>query len=365
MDAAPYKVDEKTYQEKSDGFFKRTFPAVSAPVAYDSEGREIIVVSDLHIAAGKNDNGVYKGTENFFADEPFGRWLEYLGRIRKTPSALLIINGDLFDFLRVTEYPGWTRRLTLSRRWKRLTKGAVPVSTEQPPAEDIRRQFEEWSDELRQVGLVFSPEDLEASISKKERTYGLETDDYKTIYKLIRIKEGHPVFFRSLARWLLNDNRILITKGNHDLELCQDRVRDYIALMLAKSIAELDAEGSVGGGEPGRSVGGVGPGRSVEHILERIVSPNIRFVDDSVLIDNCFYVEHGHRYDKLTMVTGGRFLREGSTEINIPFGSFFNRYLINRVELYYPFFDKIRPTGNIVPMLIRDNFPLAIRIIFQ
>jgi UDP-2,3-diacylglucosamine pyrophosphatase LpxH len=326
-----YIVDDKTYQEARSGFWGPSLPVVSDPVAYDAAGREIVVVSDLHIASGRTAVGVFRGSENFFADEGFGRFLDHVESIRKTPSMLLIFNGDIFDFLRVSEYPGFVRKMRLSRRLKLFFKGYKPVAPERPTPGAVQQEFEEWSAELSKVGISRSPAELAASISKTERVYGLETDDYKTIYKLIRIRKGHPGFFERLTRWLVDGNAILILKGNHDLEICQEKVREYIQVLF-------------GAGD-------------------------VRFADDSVVIEGDFYLEHGHRYDKFTMVTGGPFLKGkkggGGGQINIPFGSFFNRYLINRVELYYPFFDKIRPAGNIIPMLIRDNFPLALKVIFK
>src|SRR5947209_8998666 len=62
------------------------------------------------------------------------------------------------------------------------------------------------------------------------------------------------------------------------------------------------------------------------------------------------------------MVLEGPFLKKNPSQLNIPFGSFFNKYLINRVELFYPYLDKVRPAGNIVPILVRENFPLAIKV---
>jgi UDP-2,3-diacylglucosamine pyrophosphatase LpxH len=333
-----YVIDDKTYQEAKGGFFQRSLPVISEPVAYGASGKEIVVVSDLHIASGRTKAGVFRGTENFFADDGFGRFLDHVASIKKTPTQLLVFNGDIFDFLRVTEYPGWTKRVPTGRRLKMWLKGRAVAAPEAPAPAAVQQDFVEWSAELSKVGIARPPEELRKSISGTERRYGLRTDDYKTIYKLMRIKRGHPGFFARLARWLAGGNSILILKGNHDLEICQEKVRQYIKVQLGESMAEVGAVGEMG---------------------------DIRFADDSVLIDGDVYLEHGHRYDKFTMVTGGPFLKGAEGEINIPFGSFFNRYLINRVELYYPYFDKIRPAGNIIPMLIRDNFPLALRVIFQ
>jgi UDP-2,3-diacylglucosamine pyrophosphatase LpxH len=340
-----YPIRDETYEEAKSQFGKPNLPVVSEPISYDATGKEIVVVSDLHIASGRTAVGVFRGTENFFADDAFGRFLDHVESIKKTATMLLVFNGDIFDFLRVTEYPGWAKKVRLGRRIKLRLQGREIVAPVPPAPAVVKQDFDEWSVELSKVGIVKTPTVLRQSISKTERKYGLETDDYKTIYRLMRIKRGHPLFFERLARWLSGGNSILILKGNHDLEICQDNVRRYIELQLAESMA--------------------GSGGNVASLLATSVFPHIRFADDSVVIDGDFYLEHGHRYDKFTMVLGGAFLNTPQGQINIPFGSFFNRYLINRIELFYPFFDKIRPSGNIIPMLIRDNFPLALRVIFQ
>src|SRR2546430_16362087 len=65
--------------------------------------QEILVVSDFHLGRGRNPvTGRISRTENFLADEPFARFLEYAG---PGPQKLLIINGDTFDFVRMCEYP--------------------------------------------------------------------------------------------------------------------------------------------------------------------------------------------------------------------------------------------------------------------
>jgi hypothetical protein len=88
------------------------------------------------------------------------------------------------------------------------------------------------------------------------------------------------------------------------------------------------------------------------------------FVDDSLVIDEIFYLEHGHRYDKHAWPVGPAILSNGE-ELNIPFGSFFNRYLLNRIELAYPYIDNVRPTVNVLPLLIRERFFLAMKLIFH
>jgi UDP-2,3-diacylglucosamine pyrophosphatase LpxH len=331
--APPYVINKGTYREQrhTGGLFAPNFPEMTDPVNYASRDEEIFVISDLHIAAGKDSLGAYSGLENFFADEAFHRFLDFAdakvaGHKRK---ALLVINGDTFDFLRVTAIPS----------------GAAEIAA--------------WQQELEKLDIPKTTIDLQNSISARERKYGLETNDYKSIYKLMKIRQGHPLFFTSLATWIGKGHRLLILKGNHDLEIVWPAVRNYLRLLIAEAIA-----GTLLGTPTDTPAAPLTDTPTLETILRNIVLPRIHFIDDAVLIDRTLYLEHGHRYDKYTMVLGSPFIeRKGhAREINIPFGSFFNRYLINRLELAFPYFDKVRPTGNILPTLISTNFPLALKM---
>jgi UDP-2,3-diacylglucosamine pyrophosphatase LpxH len=345
--APKYIIQHETYKEQRSSLFGTSSPVRTEPVKYNADGEEIFVVSDLHIAAGRNNAGVYKGTENFFADDSFCRFLDYADKIKKTRNALLIINGDIFDFLRITEYPGKVKKVRFSKRLKHALK-LDPISKPVVPTQEIiGNQFLEWQSVLEQIGINKSIEELENSISKKEEIYGLYTDDYKSVYKLLRVRTGHPVFFKALGNWFAKGNKLVILKGNHDLELYWRAVRNYLRLILAEEIVTLN-EGS-----------------NIYDILLKIILPNLTFIDDSMEIENIFYIEHGHRYDKFCMVLDDPILLKYPSQINIPFGSFFNRYLLNRVELFFPFLDNVRPTGNVLPMLMQENFPLGIKVLFQ
>jgi UDP-2,3-diacylglucosamine pyrophosphatase LpxH len=344
--AAKYNVNPDSYKCKKSRLFTQTKPLVTKPIDYSSQGEEIFVVSDLHIAAGRNEAGVYEGTENFFADESFERFLQYANKTKNSERAILIINGDIFDFLRVTDFPGKVRKPRLSKQFKKLLK-LDPIEIPGIDYEDETEDFKEWSRELAKVGINKSISELIKCVSKKEKIYGLKTDDYKTIYRLIKIKKGHPAFFNALGNWLAVGNKIIVLKGNHDLEIIWLNVRNYLRLILAEIIADKYS------------------GNNLETVLTQTVLPNIDFIDDSILIDKDFYVEHGHRYDKFTMILDEPILKKIPTELNIPFGSFFNRYLINRIEFFYPYLDNVRPTANLLPMLMRENFPLALKILFH
>ena len=278
--------------------------------------REIIIISDLHMAAGLKENGNYDGTENFFADSSLSRFLSHLqNRIPVSRKALLIINGDFIDFLRIRN---------------------LPQSME---------DFVRWSSLLAELGIQMNVTELQNSINDRERRYGLRTNDYKSVWKLDVCFHGHRQVFKSLAAWIERGNEILIIKGNHDLEWYWSLVRDHLRLILARNIS-------------------VKSNQSAETLLSELVIPSVRFADDKVLIDGKIYIEHGHRYEHFTEVDGPPVL-EGSDELNLPFGSFFNRYLINRIELAYPYIDDVRPRQQILPLLIRERFPLAIRFLFR
>ena len=343
--APKYFVNPDTYKEQNTSWFQPSLPVRTEPVKYNSEGEEIFVVSDLHIASGRNDVGVYKGTENFFADDSFYRFLEYANSTKKTERAILVINGDIFDFLRVTEAPEKKKKIRPAKKIKYFLKGQLLRDI--PPAKEfVDDEYDEWMEELDKIGVKKTMEELEKSVSEKELDFGLKTDDYKTIYKLIKIKNGHPAFFNALSTWLKNGNKLIILKGNHDLEIYWPNVRNYLRLVIAEGIAGDDQN-------------------KIEAILTQTVLPNITFIDDSVVIDKDFYVEHGHRYDKFCMILENAVLKKNPDQLSIPFGSFFNRYLLNRIELFYPFLDNVRPTGNVLPILLRENFPLGVKVLFH
>src|SRR5688572_28027749 len=121
-----------------------TLPVPQLNLRADSRGRPVYIISDLHLAGGLNRNGNYDGTENFYADLSFVRFLDHLQQQSAEPGALLIINGDFIDYLRIKDYP---------------------------EADD---QFSTWSSMLQKVGINKSAAELKSSITKKELKYGLK-----------------------------------------------------------------------------------------------------------------------------------------------------------------------------------------------
>ncbi len=96
-----------------------------------------------------------------------------------------------------------------------------------------------------------------------------------------------------------------ILKGNHDLEfhwpLLQAAIRDDLA-----GVAVELAWGSA-----------------------------VQFHEDWWQIQNV-YIEHGHRFESMTRVDGEPTVFRGD-EVRLPYGSFFNKFVINDLEELDPF----------------------------
>src|SRR3989442_13812572 len=67
-------------------------PEIIVPIT--SDGRDIFVVSDLHLATGRGRDGRYDGCENFFFDASFHRFLKAAHESIGSRKGILIINGD-------------------------------------------------------------------------------------------------------------------------------------------------------------------------------------------------------------------------------------------------------------------------------
>jgi UDP-2,3-diacylglucosamine pyrophosphatase LpxH len=271
----------------------------------DTPPAEILVVSDLHLGCGRDRvTGRFARTENFFADEEFTAFLDFYEKAGRH-GALLVLNGDVFDFLRVTEIP------------------------------DGEDELKAWSDALSRLGMEHSPEQLEASIRPKERKFGLGTDDFKSVWKLRRIVEGHEGFLGALAGWVVSGGTLLFVKGNHDLELHWPLIRRALR-------AELSQRG----------------------VAAPSADQRVLFCDAWVRIANV-YIEHGHGFERATQVEGPPTLPQSPGQLNLPLGSFVNRYLLNPIEGIEPFLDNVKPVKELLWTLVRQYPLAAVRILWN
>ena len=259
----------------------------------------VLVVSDLHLGSGRDETtGAFDARENFLSDGAFARWLSKSAE--ETSQALLVLNGDTFDFVRIRKCPT-------------DSKG-----------------FSSWRTLLKAIG---GPEELAepGSISAGEMDYGLRTHDYKTVWKLLVMARGHGVFFQALADWVGCGNSVVFVTGNHDLELHWPLVRTAIRYQLKQR--NVDAAGS-----------------------------RVAFAGDQLVLENLFF-EHGHRHEAVTRVVGEPVLEEQPDQINLPLGSFVNRYYVNHLERLDPFIDNIKPVYSAVLHILRRR-PLSIATIY-
>jgi len=289
-------------------------------------GNDCFILSDLHLAEGDLDRGQTLGTENFFSDQVFSEMLESLNAhhnpLGSTP-VCLIINGDFVDFIRIT---------------------LVPIGPE---------AYSTWQSEINKVKPDFKLPD--GCVSEKEKKYGLKTNNYKCIWKLHCAMLGHSAFFKSLAAWVRSGNELIINVGNHDPEWYWPLLQSYLRFRLHELSGALEAERSR-------------------------FENRIAFSIKAFPIYDQVWIDHGHNYEKQTemdpeyeyhkVAPKRKFMwkkpetpkEETDKELFIPFGSFFNRYLINRVELDFPFIDNLTVKGSMLRALIDENFSKVYKV---
>ena len=265
----------------------------------------LLVVSDLHLSDGRNPRlGTFSPREDFFFDDQFARFLAYYRGRRDgqpdLPPWHLVIDGDFVDLLQVT-----TRR------------GAAP---------DMNRD-------------------------RDRPYYGLASGARESAYKIGQVARGHEPFMRALAGWVVAGNAITVIKGNHDVELHYPAVRDAL-------LAELRRAWVSGGGSPSA--------------LAPVDAGAIRFSDWFYYEKDLLWIEHGNQYEASNAF---RYWLapllpeipdcppERKDEIDLPLGSFFVRYLFNRVENVEPFADNMKPAMRFVRWLLRAHPVVALRFL--
>lgn len=139
-------------------------------MSLQDDGRDLAIVSDLHLSAGYDDRtGAYDRNEDFFYDAAFARFLTDLERRADAEGRRwrLVILGDLFDFLQ--------------------------VDTEEGGAGD--------------------------------------TSEGVTLAKLSRVARGHRELFAALGRFAARFP-IDVVAGNHDIELVHPVVQRRLVQLL-------------------------------------------------------------------------------------------------------------------------------------
>jgi UDP-2,3-diacylglucosamine pyrophosphatase LpxH len=240
---------------------------------------KIVIVSDLHLSEGWDENGYLQRNEDFFFDQNFKRFLEYLSEKGEEGkfSYKLVINGDFVDFLQFTSVP---------------------------EEKDIRGE----------------------TLTKRERNLGMGTSEIKTLWKLDKLIYGHHIFFTAMADFLAKGNELIILPGNHDIEWIMPGIQER----FKRRLSELPT-----------------PPKDLQERIEFLPW----FYYDPML---SVFVEHGSQYDDINSFNYLLCPCRKDGTIDLPAGSFFVRYLFNRVEEIYPFADNMKPLTKFIWWAIRQ-----------
>jgi len=158
----------------------------------------------------------------------------------------------------------------------------------------------------------------------------LTPDPERAIAKLRDIVERDKTFFDALGRLLAAGHRLVLTLGNHDIELAFPAVREALGEML-----------------------GAGPGTDFQFIY-----------DGEAYVVGDALIEHGNRYDafnvvnfndlrQLRSIQSRRMAVPDKWKMEAPPGSFMVSNVINPIKESYRFVDLLKPeTGAVVPILL-------------
>lgn len=236
----------------------------------------VLVMGDLHIGAGSRAGEAADPLEHFDLDDAFEQLLQRVlrGASRRGLHYALVLNGDVFDFVRTVRLPESAAELAA---WRSLLQHAA-VRAPAPELEAAAR----------------------AGFSAFERRYGLDAGEAESAWKLLAMADGHPRVFAALAQWCNAGHELVLVRGNHDVEWAWPGVRRAFRALLQQH-----------GGTPAAA----GRVRFRMHYYRRL---NL-------------HVEHGHAIRWSTFVRG-RLTHRGGRALRQPFGSFINRFVLNPVE---------------------------------
>ena len=275
----------------------------------------LLIVSDLHLSRGWNpETGRTSRLEDFLRDDAFARFLRYHEAIKAQPRFggrpwLLILNGDIFDFLQVVSLPREGLEL-------QTIKGV-----------------EHWSE-----------------LSANERAYGLGTTAMESAWKLKQIAQGHQTFFAALGWFVAQGNRVAVVRGNHDIELHWEEVQDRFTLEAKRAhTRQWLREGGA-------------PPAAMETCHKKI-----HFYPWFYHEPGRIYVEHGCQYDAANHFHSvlNPVLADDPEHIELPWGSFFVRYLFNNIEDLHHFADNVKPLTRYLSWAFRKDPLKALEVLVR
>lgn len=173
----------------------------------------------------------------------------------------------------------------------------------------------DFVDFLQFTTLPKKEEIIGETLTKREDIFGLGTSEVKTLWKLDRLVNGHKVFFTAIADFLAKGNELIIIPGNHDIEWIMPAIQES----FKKRLSEL-----------------LTPPKDLQKRIKFLPW----FYYDPLL---SVFVEHGSQYDDINSFDYLLCPYRKDGTIDLPAGSFFVRYLFNRIEEIYPFADNMKP----------------------
>jgi len=349
--------------------------------------RQILVVSDLHLSEGYSPtNFHWHRRENFTFDNAFASFLKQKRSEAREQGhrSWLIINGDFIDFLRITATPKSEEDLSEWRdQLSDITESKLP---------DQKKRVMDAFEECAKLWQAYFPVQKQSSRKwpreiRHEVKYGFDTQDFKSIYRLMIARKGHKQLFRALAQWVGEGHRLTIISGNHDQEFNQDLVQAWLCRALediyqgtpAANKATVAQQVMVKSAEainipPNKSLALDGNGHPYKNgsvrqpvkrkrrgVTSRESSPapdfseSIAFERQGLEIDGLIRIEHGHRFEWITSIEEAEQPAWEHQEVQPAPGSLFNRYLINRVELEVPYLDNVKPSTRVIGYMAQNH----------
>ncbi len=242
----------------------------------EQHNHDIVILSDLHLGPGRNpETGRWSRLEDFFYDRELTAFLEH-ARVQAAEAGRplrLILNGDVFDFIAVTEVP--------------------------------KRK------EARRLGF---------RLRRHERKFGLRPTPRASKWKIQRILAGHRPVLRALAGLVAEVNELMVMPGNHDPELffasVQDAIVDTLVELARSDDDDLDEQALRD---------------RIRFRLWYWYEPGRIFVEHGHQYDESNVVPH------LLYPIDPRHESGDDQEIDLPVGSLFVRYLHNGLKRSNPY----------------------------
>lgn len=213
-------------------------------------------LSEAHVSETKRPLWMAYKREEHFVDEDVADLLDYLDEQHEQVE--LVLNGDIFDFDNVMALP------------------------ESPPEK----------------------------LSWLARLRGLGSQEWMSCFKLRRIIQDHPVFFRALRQFLASKrgHRVVFVIGNHDIDLMWPKAQRMVQEALGFDQARVESEG------------------------------RLRFCEWFYISNGDTFVSHGHQYDpNCASDPVEPFIRlNGKVSVRTPFGDLAARLMLNGMGYFNP-----------------------------